>query len=183
MNAYRYTNGALELIEPSLMADLKWTAMGDTRVTQDEDYAWYCGLPSEETADGVALGFNLGVYRAASDRAPYPFMAVVGFGGDECDGEIYFPQYSDLIRYTREHAHLLQLTVMASVMDRIDEAMKWLFDQDRGIFRDHVQGVFRREYQKERARRAQRVALGATEKRGQAAPETRGSDRDQQAVS
>src|SRR3974377_279344 len=99
MNAYRYSNGVLESIELPTITDLKWTPMGDMTAKNDEDYVWHCGLPSEETVGDTAEGFNIAVYRAASDRAPYRFVAIVGFGG-ECGEEIYFPQLRDLIRYT-----------------------------------------------------------------------------------
>ena len=160
MNAYRYCNGMLELIELPTITGLKWTPMGDTLARDGEDYAWYCGLPSEETVGDTAEGFNIAVYRAASDRAPYPFVAVVGFGGESGE-EIYFPQLTDLILYRRQHAHLLQLTLLAGVEDRIDEAMKWLFHPKDGLFRDHVQEVNHRAYQEAQARRAKRAALGA----------------------
>ena len=161
MNTYRFNNGVLEPIEASAMTDLKWTGMGLVSAQKGEDYAWYCGLPSEETVGDMAPGFNIAVYRATSARAPYPFMAVVGFGGDECGDEVYFPQFTDLILYTRQHAHLLQLTLLSGVADRIDEAMKWLFHPDKGLFRDHVQHVNYRAYQDAQARRAKRAALGA----------------------
>jgi hypothetical protein len=160
MNAHRYSNGALELIELPMITDLKWTPMGDTFAEKGEDYAWHCGLPSEETVGDTAEGFNIAVYRAASDRAPYPFMATVGFGG-ACSEDIYFPQLADLIRYAREQAPLLQLTLLAGVEDRIDEAMKWLFDPKDGLFREHVREVKHRACQEAQARRAKRAALGA----------------------
>jgi hypothetical protein len=159
MNAYRYSNGVLELIELPTITDLKWTPMGDMAAKNGEDYVWHCGLPSEETVGDTAEGFNIAVYRAASDRAPYPFVAIVGFGG-ECGEEIYFPQLEDLIHYARERAHLLQLTLLAGVEDRIDEAMKWLFHPKDGLFRDHVQEVNHRAYQEAQACRARRAALG-----------------------
>jgi len=160
MNAYRYTNGVHELIELPETTDLKWTPMGDMSAQNDEDYVWYCGLPSEETVGEMAEGFNVAVYRAASDRAPHPFMAVVGFGG-ECGEDIYFPQLGDLIRYTRDHAPLLQITLLAGVEDRIDEAMRWLFHSKDGLFREHVQEVNYRAYREAQARRAKQAALGA----------------------
>jgi hypothetical protein len=52
--------------------------------------------------------------------------------------------------------------LLAGVEDRIDEAMKWLFHPKEGLFRDHVQQVNRRAYQEAQARRAKRVAQGAT---------------------
>ncbi|MGB7759522.1 MAG: hypothetical protein WBL61_06820 [Bryobacteraceae bacterium] len=166
MNAYRYTNGTLELIEVPETTDLKWTPMGDMSAKNDEDYVWHCGLPSEETVGDTAEGFNIAVYRAASNRTPYPFVAIVGFGG-ECGEEIYFPQLGDLIRYTREHAPLLQLTLLAGVADRIEEAMKWLFHPKEGLFRDHVQEVNYRAYQEAQARRAKRAALATSDGRSQ----------------
>ena len=63
MNTYRFSNGVLEPIEPSALNDLKWGPMGDM-AKNDEDYAWYCGLPSEETVGDTAEGFNIAVYRA-----------------------------------------------------------------------------------------------------------------------
>ena len=160
MDAYRYTDGVRELIVLPETTDLKWTPMGVMSAKNDEDYVWHCGLPSEETVGDTAQGFNIAVYRAASDRAPFPFMAVVGFGG-ECGEDIYFPQLGDLIRYTREHAPLLRLTLVAGVAERIDEAMKWLFHPKEGLFRDHVQQVNYRAKQEDRARRTERAALGA----------------------
>jgi hypothetical protein len=160
MNAYRYSNGVLELIELPDTTDLKWTPMGDVFAEEGEDYAWLCGLPSEETVGDTAEGFSVAVYRAVSDRAPYAFVATVGFGG-ACGEDIYFPQLGDLIRYVREQAPLLQLTLLAGVEDRIDEAMKWLFDPKDGLFREHVREVKHRAYQEAQARRAKRAALGA----------------------
>jgi len=160
MNAYRYSNGVLELIELPTITDLKWTSMGNVFAENGEDYAWYCGLPSEEAVGDTAERFNIAVYRAASDRAPYPFVATVGFGG-ECGEDIYFAQLGDLIRYVREQAPLLQLTLLAGVEDRIDEAMKWLFDPKDGLFREHVREVKHRAYQEAQAWRAKRTALGA----------------------
>jgi hypothetical protein len=127
MNTYKYSNGVLESIE--MPTDLKWVQTG-------KNYFWYCGLPSEETVGDMAEGFNIAVYRAASDRAPYPFVAIVGFGG-ECREEIYFPQLEDLIHYARSHARLLQLTLLANFINLIHNAIKWLFDSKDGIFRDH----------------------------------------------
>ena len=160
MNTYRFNNGVLEPIEPSVMTDLKWTPMGDMSAKNDEDYVWHCGLPSEETVGDTAEGFNIAVYRAASDRALYPFVAIVGFGGERGE-EIYFPQLEDLIRYARERAHLLQLTLLAGMAGRIDEAMKWLFHPKEGLFRDHVQQVNYRAHQEAQARRAKRDAQSA----------------------
>jgi hypothetical protein len=160
MNTYRFDNGVLEPIEPSAMTDLRWSPMGDMSANNGEDYVWHCGLPSEETVGETAEGFNIAVFRAASDRAPYPFMAIVGFGG-ECGEEIYFPRLGDLIRYTRDHAHLLQLTLLAGVEDRIDEAMRWLFHPKEGLFGEHVQEVNYRAYQEAQARRAKRAAMAA----------------------
>jgi hypothetical protein len=157
MNTYRFNNGVLEPIEPSIMTDLRWTPPGDMSAKNDEDYVWHCGLPSEETVGDTAEGFNIAVYHAASDRAPYPFMAVVGFGG-ECGEDIYFPQLGDLIRYTRDHAPVLQLTLLTGVVGRIDEAMRWLFHPKEGLFREHVQEVNYRAYQEAQARRAKRAA-------------------------
>jgi hypothetical protein len=164
MNTYRYNNGGLESIEPPAMTDLKWTGMGLISANHGEDYAWYCGLPSEEMVGEVAGGFNMAVYRATSDRAPYPFMAVVGFGGD-CEDEIYFPQLGDIIDYASEHAPLLHTTVLAGVANRIDEAMKWLFDAEKGLFREHVQQANYRAYKAAEARRAKRTALGTEDGR------------------
>src|ERR1035438_9900401 len=160
MNTYRYSNGILELIELPDTTDLKWTPMGDVFAEKGEDYAWHCGLPSEETVGDRAEGFNIAVYRAASDRAPYPFMAVVGFGG-ECGEDIYFPQLEDLMHYAREQAPLLQLTLLAGTAARTAEAMKWLFHPKEGLFRDHVQQVNHGACQEAQARHAKRAALGA----------------------
>ena len=75
-----------------------------------------------------------------------------------CPDEIHFPELRDVIAYAREHAQLLQLTVLAGLADRIDEAMKWLFDADRGLFRDHVRESYYRERRAAEARRAKRTA-------------------------
>ncbi len=163
MNVYRYGNGILELIELPDTTDLKWTPMGDVFAEKGEDYVWYCGLPSEETVGDTAEGFNIAVYRAVSDRAPYPFVATVGFGG-ACGEDIYFPQLGDLIHYAREQAPLLQLTLLAGVADQVDKAMRWLFHPDEGLFREHVREVKHRAHQEAQARRAKRTAAGAISK-------------------
>jgi hypothetical protein len=123
MSTYKYVNGALEPIEPpEFTPELKWGPVGDPSARNGEDYAWYCGLPAEAFSAGLAEGFSISVYRATTDRAPYPFMAFVDLS-DEGPDEIHFPELRDLIAYAREHAQLLQLTVLAGLADRIDEAM------------------------------------------------------------
>jgi hypothetical protein len=144
MNTYKYSNGVLESIE--IPTDLKWIPTGN-------NYVWYCGLPSEGVVEDMAEGFNIAAYRATSDRAPYPFVAIVGFGG-ECGEEIYFPQLEDLIHYAHSHARLLHLTLLASIADQIDEVMKWLFDSRDGIFCDRVQMANYRAYREAKARRS-----------------------------
>jgi hypothetical protein len=158
MSTYKYADGALESIEtPELLPELRWGPVGHPCPSDGEDYAWYCGLPSEGLSAGLAEGFSISLYRAATDRAPYPFMAFVDLGGD-CPDEIHFPELRDVIAYVREHAQLLQLTVLAGIADRIDEAMKWLFDADRGLFRDHVRESYYRDRKAAEARRAKRTA-------------------------
>jgi hypothetical protein len=44
-------------------------------------------------------------------------------------------------------------------VDRIDEVMKWLFDADRGLFRDHVRESYYRERKAAEARRGKRAGL------------------------
>jgi hypothetical protein len=159
MSTYKYVNGALEPIEPpELIPELTWGPMGDPSARNGEDYAWYCCLPSEALSAGLAEGFSVTVYRATTDRAPYPYMALVNFSDDYPD-EIHFPELRDVIAYAREHAQLLQLTVLAGITDRIDEGMKWLFDVDRGLFRDHVRESYYRERKAAESRRAKRAGL------------------------
>jgi len=158
MSTYKYVNGALEPIEPpEFTPELKWGPVGDPSGRGGEDYAWYCGLPAEAFSAGLAEGFSISVYRAATDRAPYPYMAFVDLSDDGPD-EIHFPELRDVIAYAREHAQLLQLTVLAGNADRVDEVMKWLFDADRGLFRDHVRESYSRERKAAEARRAKRTA-------------------------
>jgi hypothetical protein len=169
MSIYKYVNGALDPIEPpESTPELEWGPVGQPSSCEGADYTWYCGLPSEEMVGDLAGGFNLSVYRSASDRTPYPFVAVVDFGSDYGD-EIYFPELRDVIQYAREHAQLLQVTMLAGVANRMDEAMKWLFDTDRGLFRDHVRESYRREQKTAEARRAKRAALQANAGRAPAA--------------
>ena len=159
MSTYKYVNGALEPIEPpELIPELTWGPMGDPSARNGEDYAWYCCLPSEALSAGLAEGFSVTVYRATTDRAPYPYMALVNFSDDYPD-EIHFPELRDVIAYAREHAQLLPLTVLAGITDRIDEGMKWLFDVDRGLFRDHVRESYYRERKAAESRRAKRAGL------------------------
>jgi hypothetical protein len=66
-----------------------------------------------------------------------------------------------VIAYAREHAQLLQLTVLAGIADRIDETMKWLFDPERGLFRDHVHEANHRARVAAEARRRLRNAVPA----------------------
>lgn len=162
MSTYKYANGALEPIEPQeLIPEVKWGAVGRPCARDGEDYAWYCGLPSEGMSAGLAEGFSISLYHAATDRAPYPFMAFVDLGGD-CSDEIHFPELRDVIAYVREHSQLLQLTVLAGIADRIDEAMKWLFDSESGLFRDHVLEADYRAWKAAEARRRSRNAAPAT---------------------
>ena len=63
-----------------------------------------------------------------------------------------------MIAYAREHAQLLQLTVLAGVADRVDEVMKWLFDDKRGLFREHVRETYYQERKAAESRRAKRTA-------------------------
>ena len=158
MSTYKYVDGALESIEtPDLLPELKLGPVGHPCPQDGEDYNWCCGLPSEGLSAGLAEGFSISIYRAVTDRAPYPFMAVVDLGGD-CLDEIYFSGLRDVIAYAREHAQLLQLTVLAGIADRIDETMKWLFDSESGLFRDHVQEVYARARRAAEARRRARNA-------------------------
>jgi hypothetical protein len=161
MSTYKYADGALESIEPTgLIPELKWGAVGQPCPRDGEDYAWYCGLPSEGLSAGLAEGFNISLYRAATDRAPYPYVALVGLG-DDCLDEVHFPELRDVITYAREHAQLLQLTVLAGIADRIDETMKWLFDTENGLFRDHVNEANYRARKAAEARRRSRNAVPA----------------------
>jgi hypothetical protein len=162
MSTYKYTNGVLESIEtPELLPEIRWGPVGHPGPRDGEDYAWYCGLPSEGLSAGLAEGFTINLYRAATDRPPYPYMAFVDLAGDGPD-EIHFPELRDVIAYAREHAQLLQLTVLAAITDRIDETMKWLFDSESGLFRDHVHEVYARERRAAEARRRARNAVLAT---------------------
>jgi hypothetical protein len=161
MSTYKYVDGALESIEtPELLPELKWGPVGQPSPSDGEDYAWHCGLPSEGLSAGLAEGFTISLYRAATDRAPYPFMALVDLGGD-CLDEIHFAELQDVIAYVREHAELLQLTVLVGITDRIDEAMKWLFDSESGLFRDHVHEANYRARKAAEARRRSRNAASA----------------------
>ena len=56
---------------------------------------------------------------------------------------------------------MLQVTVQAGIADRIDEVMKWLFDSESGLFRDHVHEVYARERRAAEARRRARNAAPA----------------------
>ena len=115
MSTYKYVNGALEPIEPpEFTPELKWGPVGDPSARNGEDYAWYCGLPAEAFSAGLAEGFSISVYRATTDRAPNPYMAFVDLS-DEGPDEIHFPELRDVIAYAREHAQLLQLTVLAGL--------------------------------------------------------------------
>lgn len=161
MSTYKYADGALESIEPpELLPELNWGPVGHPCPRDGEDYAWYCGLPSEGLSAGLAEGFSISLYRAATDRPPYPYMAFVDLGGD-CPDEIHFSELRDVIAYAREHAQLLQLTVLAGIADRIDETMKWLFDPERGLFRDHVNEANYRARKAAEARRRSRNAVSA----------------------
>jgi hypothetical protein len=161
MSTYKYADGTLESIEtPELLPELRWGPVGRPCPRDGEDYAWYCGLPSEGMSAGLAEGFTISLYRAATDRAPYPYMAFVDLGGD-CPDEIHFPELRDVIAYVREHAQLLQLTVLAGIADRIDEAMKWLFDSESGLFRDLVHAANHRARKAAEARRRSRSAAPA----------------------
>ena len=161
MSTYKYADGALESIEtPELLPELRWGPVGHPCPSDGEDYAWYCGLPSERLSAELAEGFSISLYRAATDRPPYLYMALVDLGGD-CPDEIHFSELRDVIAYVREHAQLLQLTVMAGIADRIDEAMKWLFDSESGLFRDHVHEVYARARRAAEARRRARNAAPA----------------------
>jgi hypothetical protein len=162
MNSYKYTNGILESIElPELTPELTWGPVGSFAHHDGHDYKWHCGLPSEALSAGLGV-FSITIYRAASDRAPYPLMAFVDFG--DHPGEVYFPELRDLIQYAREHAQLLQVTVLAGIADQIDEAMRWLFDYKRGLFRDHVEDVYRRERRDSEVRRRKSPPVSAQTK-------------------
>ncbi|MCZ2146972.1 MAG: hypothetical protein LC126_04280 [Bryobacterales bacterium] len=161
MSSYKYANGVLESIEtPELIPEIRWGPVGHPCPHDGEDYAWYCGLPSEGLSAGLAEGFTISLYRAATGRPPYPYMALVDLGGDDPD-EIHFPELRDVIAYAREHAQLLQLTVLAGITDRIDGTMKWLFDSESGLFRDHVHEVYARQRRAAEARRRARNAAPA----------------------
>ena len=57
MSTYKYADGALEAIEtPELLPELKWGPVGHPCPREGEDYAWYCGLPSEGLSAGLAEG-------------------------------------------------------------------------------------------------------------------------------
>ena len=157
MNTYKYASGVIEPIElPQQTPELTWTAVGQSSAHEAKDYAWHCCLPSEAMSAGMGAGFNITIYRAATERAPYPYMALVDLG--DYPGEIYFADLRDVIQYAREHAQLLQVTVLAGIADRIDEAMKWLFDSESGLFRDHVHEVYTRARRAAEARRRARNA-------------------------
>ena len=161
MSTYKYVNTALEPIElPELIPELKWGPVGHPWPRDGEDYVWHCGLPSEGLSAGLAEGFTISLYRAVTGRAPYPLMAFVELGGD-CPDEIHFAELQDVIAYVREHAELLQLTVLGGISDRIDEAMKWLFDSESGLFRDHVHEANYRAHKAAEARRRSRNAAAA----------------------
>ena len=160
MSTYKYANGIIEPIElPDLTPELTWTAVGRSSAHELHDYGWLCCLPSEAMSAGMGAGFNITIYRAVSERAPYPYVALVDLG--DYPGEIYFADLPDVIQYAREHAQLLQVTVLAGIADRIDEAMKWLFDPESGLFRDHVHDVYARERRAAEARRRARNAAPA----------------------
>ena len=154
MSIYKYAGGALESIKTP---ELKWGTEGQLSARDGDDYLWCCSLPSEGLSAGLAEGFSISIYRAATDRAPYPYVALVGVG-DDCLDEVHFPELREVIAYAREHAHLLQLTVLAGIADRIDETMKWLFDSESGLFRDHVREVNYRARKAAEARRRSRNA-------------------------
>ena len=159
MRTYKYADGALESIEtPELLPELTWGPVGHPCPRDGEDYAWYCGLPCEGLSAGLAEGFTISLYRAVTDRPPYPYLALVDLGGDSPD-EIHFSELRDVIAYVREHAPLLQLTVLAAIADRIEETMKWLFDSESGLFRDHVHEVNYRAHKAAEARRRARNAM------------------------
>ena len=161
MSTYKYADGALESIEtPELLPELKWGTEGQPSPRDGDDYLWCCSLPSEGLSAGLAEGFSISIYRAATDRAPYPYVALVGVG-DDCLDEVHFPELREVIAYAREHAQLLQLTVLAGIADRIDETMKWLFDSESGLFRDHVHEVNYRARMAAEARRRSRNAVPA----------------------
>jgi len=161
MSTYKYVNAALESIEsPELIPELKWGTEGQPSPRDSEDYLWCCCLPSEGLSAGLAEGFSISIYRAETDRAPYPYVALVGMG-DDCLDEVHFPELRDVIAYAREHSQLLQLTVLAGIADRIDETMKWLFDSESGLFRDHVHEVNYRARKAAEARRRSRNAVPA----------------------
>lgn len=150
MSTYKYSNGTIEVIElPVLTPELTWGPVGQS-AHEGRDYEWLCGLPSETLSAGIGV-FSITIYRGVSDRAPYPFMACVDVG--DCIGEFYFPELRDAIQYATEHAQLLQVTVLAGISDQIDEAMRWLFDHQKGLFRDHVEEVYRRQRREAEARR------------------------------
>jgi hypothetical protein len=113
MNAYKYSNGVLESIE----IPTEWVQTGN--------YVWYCGLSSEMAVPSTAEGFNITVYRACGEQAPYQFVGFVGFNYDK---EIHFPQLEDLIHYVNKHVHLLYLTLLACIVDQ--------FDSKDSLFRD-----------------------------------------------
>jgi hypothetical protein len=159
MSTYKYVDTELESIEtPDLLPELKWGPVGRSCPCDGEDYAWCCGLPCEGMSAGLAEGFTISLYRAATVRAPYPYMAFVDLGGD-CPDEIHFPELRDVIAYAREHAQLLELTVLAGIADRIDEAMKWLFDSESAMFRDLVNEANHRAQKTAEARRRCRNAV------------------------
>ncbi len=168
MNTYKYMNGTIESIElPEFTPELTWGPVGPSYAHEGKDYVWLSGLPSEALSAGAGI-FSITIYRGVSDRAPYPFMACVDFG--DFPGEVYFPDLRDLIQYAREHAQLLQVAVVSGIADQIDEVMRWLFDPQKGLFRDHVQDVYREQRRVAEARRRAARAAGAASVTGGIAP-------------
>ena len=140
MSSQAYVDGVLETIpNPLEKIDLTWGKTGEPWVSNGEDYVWMASLPG-----GYSQGFRMIVYRAASSLAPYPIMGCVSFDPEDSGDEIYFASHGELIRYVKEHAELMQVTVLAIIADRIDAAFEWIFDDDHGIFASHVAEQCRR---------------------------------------
>lgn len=119
MSALRYVNGVLEQISnPLENGDITWGTIGETWVSNGEDYVWMTTLPGD-----YSQGFRIIVYRAASARARYPWMACVGFAADDSGDDVYFTSLTELTRYLKNHAALIHVTVLASIAERIDEAI------------------------------------------------------------
>ena len=147
---YKYNAGVLEAIPcPAEWSSLIWGPYGGgPGASEHEDYTWLYELPCEFSG-----GFRIQIYAGVSERVPYPFMAVVGFGDDFLD-QIHFGSQPDLIRYAQEHAALLQVTMLENIADQISDVRRWLFDSECGLFSAHVRAQRRRQQRAAEARQA-----------------------------